>query len=406
MSKGANDLNALVELLVSCQTLGDYANVAKEKKYGQFVRACIQNGLPNLSALREILPTLTPEAQNFLNCYILGAQARADKVSNDFLLNAQNLLQNPPLACCVEPYSDVFRKFIEYHRKNSAETFGELLPFIQTVVRNLQQGKAQVLTSAHCELLHTIWTQLEWSRFDHETALVELQPGINIEEFLRYYYYAGSIHLLHKRYSEAIAALNVVLNVPSDPNSASLIVVDAYKKYRIACLIHNGSVKSLPRGHHGAYNGAPTPEYSDLETAFQSAVKGSNDSLELCMAKHLDAFTADKNLGLVRRTLGAVARHRMHQLRKVYLAAPLSKITKIVMQPSQKDEDTKRLLKQMVQANELMITTEDRKEGTIVRFQDAVDLRGKAESIRCKVNTLSKLMLEMARRNELKAQEV
>jgi len=406
MSKGANDLNALVELLVSCQNPGDYANVAKERRYGPFVRACIQHGMPNTTALREVLPTLAPEAGNFIRCYLLGAQARADKVSNEFLAQANELLTEPPLACCVEAYSDVFRVFIAHARKNSENnTFGQYLPTIENAVRNLQQGKRQILTAAHCELLHTIWTQLEWSKFDHETALVELQPGIKLEEILRYYYYAGSIHFLHNRYNEAITAFNVVLNVPSDPNSSSLIAIDALKKYKLACLIHYGTVKSLPRSS-GGYNGAPMNEYSDLETAFQNAVKGSNESLDACLAKHLDAFKADKNLGLVRRTRHAVARHRMHKLRKVYLAAPLSKITSIVMDPQAKDEDTKKLLEEMVNNKEIMVKIENRKEGTIVRFQDAVDLQAKAETIRCQVNTLSSRMLDMARRNELKAQEV
>merc|ERR1712038_1012444 len=102
-------------------------------------------------------------------------------------------------------------------------------------------------------------------------ALVELQPGINLEEFLRYYYYAGTIHLLLRRYTEAITCFNVVLNAPSDPNAASLIVVDAAKKFKIANLILHGKPQSMPRA--GGYQGVPVPEYSDLESAFQSAVK-------------------------------------------------------------------------------------------------------------------------------------
>merc|ERR1711879_696283 len=98
-----------------------------------------------------------------------------------------------------------------------------------------------------------------------------------------------------------------------------------------------------------------------------------------------DGFKADKNHALVRRTVQAVWKQRLHQLRKVYLATPLSRITQIVLGPQKNDDDALQLLQEMVAAKEITIKIEARQEGRIVRFLESVDLQVTAEAIRAKV---------------------
>lgn len=396
---GGNDLNGLIDRLMNCENLTDYDNVAKERPYNQFAKS-LNNAK---AAAEEVINQLRPEAQSFIWSYILGAQTRGDgQVDKNWVTHARMMvLHRMPLACCVEAYADVFRGFIMYHRKTSETGIGDLLPQILASVKHLQQGKNYILTSAHCELLHTIWMELDWDTWDWHHELVELQNGINLVEFLRYNYYAGTIHLLHKRYSQAIAALSNVLNVPSDPNASSQIVLDALKKYKIACLIYHG--KAIPVVG-SRLNGYMVSEYTDLEEAFAQSVTGSIETLNACLAKHIDAWKADKNHGLVQRIRFAVWRQRLHQLRKVYLASPLSRITEVVLGPQRQNEETMELLTEMAKEQEIAIKVEPRGKEQIIRFVDGGDLRAeKAERIRKKVEVLSRRMLMISRKNELAA---
>jgi len=417
MSHFDADLNIIVEKLTTSQSDADYEKLGAEKTYKKF-KTSYQQGMPRGPVNSDL--SLKKPAQFFLKSYLLGAQSRVDQISEQWLVAANEYLAMTPILqvpSCLEGYSDIFRVWMVYNRKICGDNLSELLPRLQGFIENLQAGNSQLLTVAHCELLHIIWEVRAWGFWDHTADLCELpKSGLRIVEFLRYYYYAGCIHLLHKRYSQAIQSLSIVLFSPKESGSVSAIQIDAMKRYKLACLIHFGKPLEPPNTKSGLRraNGQSIslPEYDEIEQAFEQSIKGSIDIFDTAMAKHMDALANDLNYGLCKRVRQAIFKQRVLILKKVYLAIPLQKITELVFTENTNPADqTLAMLKEMRNNKEISFKVEETKElsleeqaqSQIIRFDKHIDLAEKAELVLRKVNQLSSSMVRISRENELTA---
>jgi hypothetical protein len=240
MSHFEADLNIIVEKLTTSQCDADYEKLGADKTYKKF-KTSFQAGIPRSPINFDL--NLNKSADFFFKSYLLGAQARMDNMSDQWLIAANNYLAITPILqvpSCLEGYSDIFRLWMVYNRKSNAGNLAELIPTLRRFIDNLQAGNSQLLTVVHCELLHIMWEVRAWGFWDHNATLCELpRGGLQIVEFLRYFYYAGCIHALHKRYSQAIQSFSIVF-APKDNNAVSTIQIDAMKRYKLVCLIHYG----------------------------------------------------------------------------------------------------------------------------------------------------------------------
>jgi len=415
MSHFDADLNIIVEKLTTSQFDADYEKLGAEKTYKKF-KTLYQEGMPRGPVNLDL--NLKKPAEFFLLSYLLGAQARVDQISDQWLIAANNYLAMTPILqvqSCLDGYSDVFRVWMVYNRKINADNLSELLPTLRRFIENLQAGNNQLLTVVHCELLHIIWEVRAWGFWDHTADLCELsKSGLRIIEFLRYFYYAGCIHLLHKRYSQAIQSLSIVLFSPKESGAVSTIQIDAMKRYKLACLIHYGKPIEQPNTKSGLRraNGKniSLPEYDEIEQAFEQSIKGSIDIFDSAMAKHMDALANDLNYGLCKRVRQAIFKQRVVILKKVYLAIPLQKINELVFTENKNPIDqTLAMLKEMRNNKEISFQVEETKElsleeqaqSQIIRFDQHIDLAQKAERVLRKVNQLSSCMVRISRENEL-----
>jgi len=414
MSHFEADLNHIVEKLTTSQCDADYEKLGADKTYKKF-KTSYQAGMPKGPVNLDL--NLVRPAEFFFLSYLLGAQARVEKISDQWLIAANEYLAMTPILqvpSCLEGYSDIFRVWMVYNRKSSLNNLAQLLPTLRRFIENLQAGNNQLLTVVHCELLHIMWEVRAWGFWDYTADLCELpKGGLRIVEFLRYFYYAGCIHLLHKRYSQAIQAFSIVLFSPKDGNAVSTIQIDAMKRYKLACLIHFGEPLEQPSTKSGLRQSCgqiTLPEYVEIEQAFKQSIKGSIDKFDSAMAKHMDVLANDLNYGLCKRVRQAVFKQRLLVLKKVYLAIPLQKITELVFKENINPvEQTIAMLTEMRNNKEISykveetkeLSLEEQKQCQIIRFDQHIDLAEKAELVLNKVNQLSSSMVRISRENEL-----
>jgi len=411
MSVFDNELHDMIDELKRCKTFDDFETLGKKKPYSTLCKQA-SYGFKLPHGIDHLLKKLPEEHRFFLLSYILGIQARTDGRTNEKLVgNCEVLLFSKTLLrikSCLEGYADVFRVWFTFKREWRGHKTSLIEP-LATLIGNFQRGNSKMLTPIHCELLHIMWDSRMWDCWEYSVDLCELpKGGLKIIEFLRYFYYAGCIHLLHKRYVQAIQSFAVVLTIPREGNIISTIQVDAIKRYKLACLIHYGKPVDVPcsKSRFGWTNlESQIPKYVEIEQAFKESLKGKIIKLDDVFDKHLDALKHDKNLGLCKRVRNAVYRQRVRELTKVYLAIPVNKIAELVFKENKHtDDDTLLMLVDMKQNGEISFEVEEllslEEPCQIIRFKRHVDLLKKAEEVMNKVKELSASMVSTSRVNE------
>ena len=79
--------------------------------------------------------------------------------------------------------------------------------------------------------------------FISDTSILEINPKkcfLETSDFLKYFYYAGIVHISVKDFKKALECFNEVLSFPADLLSA--VCVEAYKKGILVALIQYGKV--------------------------------------------------------------------------------------------------------------------------------------------------------------------
>ena len=71
-----------------------------------------------------------------------------------------------------------------------------------------------------------------------------LTEKLDYREYLRYHLYGAMIYVALKEWDRALLFLEIIISAPTN-NTASLIQVEAYRKWVLVCLIANGKVSML-----------------------------------------------------------------------------------------------------------------------------------------------------------------
>lgn len=69
---------------------------------------------------------------------------------------------------------------------------------------------------------------------------------MNIQNFLKYYYYGSIAYIGNKNYDRALDFLSIVISAPTQ-KAISAIQVAAYKKFILVSLIYEGHIRALPK---------------------------------------------------------------------------------------------------------------------------------------------------------------
>jgi len=136
------------------------------------------------------------------------------------------------------------------------------------------------------------------------------------------------VTLLSRNGTKQLSFFETVISGPASTTSA--IMVEAYRKYVLVCLIAKGDVPALPR------TTAPSvirvvkqlsPSYEELATAYSTR---SHEDLGKCADNHAATFIRDGNMGLVGQVMNAMHNQNIKRLTKTYLTLSLDAVVENV----------------------------------------------------------------------------
>eukprot|EP01113_Clastostelium_recurvatum_P046129 TRINITY_DN803_c0_g1_i3.p1 TRINITY_DN803_c0_g1~~TRINITY_DN803_c0_g1_i3.p1 ORF type:complete len:548 (-),score=185.51 TRINITY_DN803_c0_g1_i3:113-1732(-) len=236
--------------------------------------------------------------------------------------------------------------------------------------------------------------------------------AITIKDVLCYYYYGGMIYIAMKRFKDAIQCFRSVITAPAHVVSA--VMLEAYKKYILVCLIELGSIPPLPKysssvagrqlktlatPYHDfasifgnpsmsassilakkeGKDGRDNKEKIDLNVnnnnnnnatiggSAASAPAGSHvDELHKVASHYAEIFQKDNNLGLVKQCIHTVYASAIKKHTQTYITLSLQDMMETVKLPS--IQDAQQAVLRMIEDGEVYARINQR-DG-MVAFED------------------------------------
>ncbi|KKZ67104.1 hypothetical protein EMCG_07214 [[Emmonsia] crescens] len=157
------------------------------------------------------------------------------------------------------------------------------------------------------------------------TAASGLSGKINHRSYLEYFFYGAMVYMGLKRWDDAIHFLEIAISAPTT-NSVSMIMVEAYKKWVLLCLLEKGKPLPMPKTvtpfTANAYRSLAKP-YDALADIFKS---GDLARLQAEITAGEPVWLNDNNMGLVSQVLVAYQRFSIVKLEKTFAALSIPDI--------------------------------------------------------------------------------
>ncbi|KAL7135906.1 hypothetical protein ABFS83_11G129700 [Erythranthe nasuta] len=315
--------------------------------------------------LVPLLNELDPSIHSLGYLYILDACTAAPiskEQANELVITVARFIN----ACAAEQIRLVPDKFISVCKRLKEQVMLLQDPMrgvapLLTAIRKLQTSTEQLTT------LHPDFVLLCLLSKCYKTGFSVLENDIfevdQPRDLFLYCYYGGMICIGQKQFRKALELLHNVVTAPMAIVSA--IAVEAYKKYILVSLIHNGQFStSFPKyASQAAQRNLKnfSQAYLDLVNSYTT---GKVSELETCVRANTEKFESDKNLGLVKQVVSSMYKRNIQRLTQTYLTLSLQDIANTVQLDSPKAAEMHVL--QMIQAGEIYATI-NQKDG-MVRF--------------------------------------
>ncbi|EFJ33217.1 hypothetical protein SELMODRAFT_439255 [Selaginella moellendorffii] len=322
--------------------------------------------------LQPALHALDPAKHSLGFLFILDGRWSAGpsrEEAENFLMSVTNFItvcSPEQIRYCPDKFNSLCRKLRE-HAMNMHRPIRAVLP-LQVAIRKFQPS-SEYLTPIHADFLLVCLLSKCYKAAAPilEDQIFEIDPkktGLVPKDYLLYCYYGGMVQIGLKNFLRAMELLQHAFTAPAHVMNA--IAVEAYKKYVLVCLIHNGQVPPFPkytpsivqRNLKGCCQG-----YIELVTVYNNR---NITDLQRCLTSHEEAFRNDKNLGLAKQVVASLYKRNIQRLTQTYLTLSLQDIAQTVQLESAKDAELHVL--QMIQDGEIFATI-NQKDG-MVRFQE------------------------------------
>jgi len=351
-----------------------------------------------LARLNDALSVLDPTLHSLGWLHILYAKARVtisldDVYWRDFLLQVQQFLKacsKAQILLAPQKFAFVCRKFVEVAiaQQQSKRTIRAL----QSALLKFQPSPEH-LTPLHADFMQVCLV----SKCYHaalpilQQEILEVNPAASAlvpRDLLLYFYYAGMVYVGLKKYREAIDSFQLCITAPATALSA--IVLEAYKKYVLVCLIVHGQVVPLPKYASSLqrHMKAAAQPYSDFATAY---VEKDLKQVNLCFTANYAIFEKDTNVGLVKQCIACIAKKKIQRLTLIYLTLSLADIAENAKLSSAQEAETHVL--RMIEAGEIRASI-DQMNGMVCfhedsAVQDGSDMVQKLDSHIAQVTSLT-----------------
>ncbi|KAJ7726352.1 hypothetical protein B0H16DRAFT_1592608 [Mycena metata] len=174
------------------------------------------------------------------------------------------------------------------------------------------------------------------------TALSDLTYNDN----LIYHYLGGMALAVLKRWAEAEEYFEICVTAPGAVPAA--LQFEALKKLRLVQLISRGAVSPLPKYAHGSLSRLlKNSVYTDLINAYPQ----NTERLHMLLDKEKQAFSSDRNLGLVLQVIDRAPRWTLKKLTATYVTLGLGDIARVVGISS--EDEVRALILSMIETGDI-----------------------------------------------------
>ncbi|MCJ1397889.1 hypothetical protein MMC11_001085 [Xylographa trunciseda] len=195
----------------------------------------------------------------------------------------------------------------------------------------------------------------------HETSSTFITTSSGLSEklayrdYITYFLYGGMIYLGLKKWARALLFLEIVIVAPTG-NVASMIQVEAYKKWVLVGLLLKGTPMAMPKttnSHAARTFRAIAKPYDTLAEAFK---EGSSEKLYAELQAAQQIWQNDCNMGLVLQVLNAFRRFSILKLAKTYAAMPVSLVAQQTSPQPSNIAETESYLTSLIVSGQLNAT--------------------------------------------------
>ncbi|MCJ1434782.1 hypothetical protein MMC27_004152 [Xylographa pallens] len=195
----------------------------------------------------------------------------------------------------------------------------------------------------------------------HETSstFITTSSGLSdklaYRDYLMYFLYGGMIYLGLKDWTRALLFLEIVIMAPTS-NAASMIQVEAYKKWVLVGLLLKGMPMPMPKTTNSyaarTFRAIAKP-YDTLADAFK---EGNGEKLYAEVEAAQQIWHNDCNMGLVLQVLNAFRRFLILKLEKTYAALPISLVAQQTSPQPSNIAETESYLTSLIASGQLNAT--------------------------------------------------
>lgn len=214
------------------------------------------------------------------------------------------------------------------------------------------------------------------SSLPHITYESGVTDRITSQDIMEYHLCGISIYIFLRQWTRALDFAQIVLNHPIIGQEASMIMVEAFKKWILVSLLKHGHAGDIPeRTQNPALNSmrVTTRAYAAVAHAFRER-NIMRFEAELIEGQEIWAY--DRNQGLIRMVKAAFYKNRIRHLENIFRTLTVHEIRERALVPAdfcpvKTDHDTEDLLRQMIADGELCATIENVQNGPAVVTFDA-----------------------------------
>ncbi|XP_072168600.1 COP9 signalosome complex subunit 3-like [Diadema setosum] len=364
----ASQLEGFVNSVVSCSTDGNYSQLCEEvTKYLDLLRK-------NAAHLDTILETLDPQLHSIGVLAILNVKfqvATSPSVTEFETLFSQTQLffstcNGEQVRFTTENYASLAHHLTKGLIQRNQAIRG--IAILRNAIPRIQIHPGQ-LTSLHADLCQLCLVakcmKPALPILDTDITEISKEGGhFDATHFLCFYYYGGMIYTALKNWDRAAYFFEVAITTPS--MAVSHIMLEAYKKFILVCLIQHGKVPTLPKYTSQVVNRFIKPLsqlYQEVANSYSSNNPGEVSNV---LDKHADQLNRDQNMGLAKQVVSSLYRKNIQRLTKTFLTLSLSDIARRVHLHTA--QEAEQYVRNMIEDGEIHATIS--KQNGMVHFHD------------------------------------
>jgi len=328
--------------------------------------------LKSFNVLDDVLGVLDPVAHSLGYAYVLAAKTMAPKLDGSrFFGQAAKFLiscSGPQIRLAPGKTAQICKKFAQISIENGLAL--RAVKPLRSALQKLRMSSDSV-TPAHADFVQVCLVAKCYGAAVPilEDEIFEVNPEVSAitpKDLLLYYYYGGMIYTGLKDFKKALAFFKTGISIPA--MVLSQIMVESYKKFLLLSLLVHGRLIPIPKYASGViqrHSKTSFPHYQELATAYST---NSTDDVHKIAQQHFEAFTKDKNFGLVKQCIQSLYRRNVQKLTQTYLTLSLQDIaTSVKLKSAQEAEE---MIVRMVDKGEIFATI-NQKDGMVSFHEDS-----------------------------------